>query len=305
MMLQAPLIPFSVKFPLYALFLGFLAAVPAHAGAIAKWSGLRNPCKVSAGDGVVKLDAKIGKFMELSYEEWRRAIFNVNRRFPGSRPWVTLAVGELPEKSAVALTPEQDEEFLARMDQLGVDVFLEVWPGKSDVPAAIDHWLGKFKPHRSVRGFGVDLEYYRPVVDDATAKAWDEKIKRHDPSYRLFLKHWRADHMPPTYRGNGDVIFICTSSEASVEFLTAEFAKWADHFAPSACAFQFGYPADEDGMDGKNTTGWWTLKDPIKDWGAAILSRIADPKQEIGLLWVCVKSGKSYNADWDLTEKKP
>lgn len=84
--------------------------------------------------------------------------------------------------------------------------------------------------------------------------------------------------------------------------MNADYTKWAEHFAPSACAFQIGYPADEDGMDGKNTTGWWKLKDPIKDWGNSLLAGIKHPKQEIGILWVCVKSGKTYNAKWDLTQ---
>ena len=108
--------------------------------------------------------------------------------------------------------------------------------------------------------------------------------------------------MPPTYRGKGDMIFINTSSEAEVDALNTEFARWAAHFAPSACAFQIGYPADEDGMDGKNTTGWWKLSDPIKDWGQSLIQKIESPKQEIGLLWVCVKSGKTYNTKWDLTK---
>src|SRR6185436_6132179 len=103
------------------------------------------------------------------------------------------------------------------------------------------------------------------------------------------------------YRGKGDLIFIDTSSEASVEELNAAYASWAAHFAPSACAFQIGYPADEDGMDGSNATGWWKLPDPIKDWGNSLLSKIDHPTQEIGILWVCVKSGKTYNAKWDLT----
>src|SRR6185436_19304775 len=52
----------------------------------------------------------------------------------------------------------------------------------------------------------------------------------------------------------------------------------------------------------KNTSGWWKLQDPIKNWGDSLLAKIGNPEQEIGLLWVCVKSGKSYNAHWDLTK---
>jgi hypothetical protein len=149
-----------------------------------------------------------------------------------------------------------------------------------------------------VKGLGVDLEYYKRV-DDESARLWEEKVKSHNPRYRLFLKHWELNFMPPNHRG--DILFINTSSEASVETLNTEYVQWAGHFAPAACAFQIGYPADEDGMDGRNTGGWWRLQDPIMNWGDALLSKINNPQQEIGLLWVCVKSGKSYNANWDMT----
>jgi hypothetical protein len=265
-----------------------------------KWTGLRIPSKVSAEDGATKLGTKIGKFTTLQNEESAHAIFNVNNRFQGSTPWATMAVGPVPD--APPVTPEAQDDFLKHMDDLGVDIFLEIYPRKTNhVVADIDQWLSRFKHHQAVKGLGVDLEYYKRV-DDASAMAWHERIKSHNPRYRMFLKHWEEAFMPPTYRGAGDVIFINTSSESSVEALNAEFTKWAAHFAPSACAFQIGYPADEDTMDGKNTGGWWKLQDPIKNWGDQLLARMTNSQQEIGLLWVCVKSGKSYNANWDIAQ---
>src|SRR5688572_31738544 len=84
------------------------------------WTGMRNPCKKSAEDGLneKQLGKKIGTFITLDgKEQWAQAIFNVNNRFPGSRPWVTWAVGEL--KDATPLTDEQHEEYLTHMDALG------------------------------------------------------------------------------------------------------------------------------------------------------------------------------------------
>lgn len=264
-----------------------------------RWSGLRNPCKISAEDGVTNLSRKIGRFIELENEQWAHAIFNVNNRFQGSAPWITMAVGEMPETTLPGA--EVQDRLLTYLDGMGVDVFLELMPRKTnEVAALIDTWLGKFKKHQCVKGLGVDLEFFKRA-DDAMAQAWDEKIKWHNQKYRLFLKHWEAGYMPPNYRGNGDLIFINTSSEASVEALNAEYVEWAKHFAPSACAFQIGYPADEDGMDGSKAKGWWRLQDPIKNWGDALLAGIKHPTQEIGLLWVTAKSGKSYNQNWDLT----
>jgi hypothetical protein len=271
-----------------------LVAEPA---ATLKWSGMRIPPKISAKDGVTPLGTKIGTFLELEPGETAHAIFNVNNRFQGSKPWATLAVGVVPDGPPAL--PEVQERVLERMAALGVDIFLEIYPRKTDdVGAAIDLWLGKFKARKCVRGMGVDLEYFKRV-DDSLAKDWDNRIKSHDPTYRMLLKHWEQPFMPPTYRS--DIIFINTSSEAPVEALNAEFAQWAEHFAPAGCAFQIGYPADEDGMDGSNAKGWWRFQDPIKNWGETLLAKINNTGQEIALLWVCAKSAKSYNGHWDLT----
>jgi hypothetical protein len=271
-----------------------------------KWVGVRSPCKQSAEDGLneKQLGKKIGRFITLPDKQaWGNVIANVHNRFPNSKPWATWAVGNL--KGATPLIDEVHEEYLSYMDEQGVEIYLEVWPSGADVLQLIDTTLAKFAKHKCVAGFGVDLEYVKKAVDDATAKAWDERIKSVKPNYRLFLKHWEISHFPPAYRGaKNDMIFINTSSEAPMADLDKEFATFAEHFAPCACAFQIGYPADEDAMDGSNKSGWWTLKDSIKEWGDDLLSRIKSPTQEIGILWVCVKSGKTYNARWDLTTER-
>jgi len=196
-----------------------------------KWTGMRNPCKVSAEDGVTKLGTKIGTFVTLRNEEWGHAIFNVNNRFQGSTPWTTMAVGPVPDATTPA--PEAQDALFKYLGSLGVEVFLEIYPRKTnDVSAEIDKWLSRFKGHPCVKGLGIDLEYYKRV-DDAAAKAWDERIKAHNPQYRMFLKHWEQGYMPPSYRGKGDIIFINTSSEASVEALNADFTQWAARFAPA------------------------------------------------------------------------
>jgi hypothetical protein len=267
-----------------------------------KWSGARIPAKISAGDGVTKLGTKIGTFLTpTNAEDVAQIVFNVNNRLPGTHPWTTLAV-KAPDAAPIA--PDVLRNILLRMDELGVDIFLEIYPRKTnDVLASLDaySWVASTTPHKCIKGFCVDLEYYKAVTDDA-AKAWDEKIKSRNASYRLALKHWEQNFMPPTYRGKGDLIFIDTSSESSIEELNSGFVDWANHFAPTAVAFQFGYPADEDGMNGSNTNGWWKLKDPVKDWSESLVSKINNPKQELGILWVTAKSGKTYNANWDLTK---
>nr|WP_295922417.1 hypothetical protein [uncultured Dyadobacter sp.] len=270
------------------------------------WTGAWQPSRISSGDGITALDIKIGKFINLPKEQLAQVVFNVNNRFPGSQPWSTWAVGDMTglTPSHKGLTDAEHEAYLSYMDKLGVKVFLEIFPSKkanTDITREIDRWLGKFKHHSSIAGVGIDLEYYEKATD-AAARSWDERIKSHNPRYRLFIRHYSPDFMPPTYRGKGDLIFIDYASEATVEELNKGFTAWAKRFAPTACAFQIGYPADEDGMNGSNALGWWKLKDPVRDWGQMLLSGIANPGQELGLIWVTARSGKSYHQQWDLTK---
>lgn len=296
-----------------------IAAVPrrqakpniSKASASFKWTGAWQPTRRSAGDGITKLDIKIGHFITLPKESLANVIFNVQNKFPGSAPWATWAVGDLSRITPAypGISDATHEAWLYYMDRLGVRVYLEIFPFKAnskkgitatDIPAEMEIWLKKFKHHRCVVGMGIDLEYLGKATDSAVA-IWDAKLKSVKPSYRLFLRHYNPDFMPPTYRGKGDLIFINDASEGKLDELNKGFADWANRFAPTACAFQLGYPADEDGMNGSAEQGWWRLSDPVKDWGDAILPLIRDPKQELGYIWVTAQSGKSYNTDWDLT----
>src|SRR4051812_43583295 len=182
---------------LMVVFLGLTVSI-ASAGDL-KWSGARVPSKLSAGDGVTKLGVKIGTFLTpTNAEDVAQIVFNVNHRLPGSRPWATLAV-QVPD--AAPISPEGTGKILSPLDELGVDIFLEIYPRKTnDVVALLDgdSWIAESVKHKCVKGFCVDLEYYKAVTDDM-AKAWDEKIKSRDATYRLALKHWQQDFMPPTY----------------------------------------------------------------------------------------------------------
>jgi hypothetical protein len=263
-----------------------LASVEASA-ATYKWAGGRSPSKKGDTPG------KQGDFILLaSPDEWVNVVGNVQRRLGGPSPWVTWAVGPLKEKAA-AITDEQrrHEEHLLAFDKGGIDVFLEIWPGKGEnVAELMGMWLEKFGKHPSIAGFSVDLEWHRGI-DDTTAEAWDKALKAKNPKYRLMLKHWDVAAMPSAYAKKSDVICVNMSSELELAAMAKEFAAWANALAPGAVAFQVGYPWDES---------WWKdLKDPIKDTGNALLEGVTSPTQEIGFLWVTTKS--SLTAGWDMT----
>jgi hypothetical protein len=229
---------------------------------------------------------------------WQKAIDAMSDRFPGSTRGAIWIVGELKRPTSCRLffpsdgkaypniefaETDKHEEFLSHFDKTGTKVFLQVEPAQADLPTLIDVVLGRYKHHPCVIGFGVDVEWYRESdkpgwgipVDDETARQWEARVKAHNPTYRLFLKHWELNWMPKTYRG--DIVFIDDGQEVKSldELLDAFQNRWADHFSPSPVFFQIGYNSDKP---------WWqNLDNPPLTIGRAIAQRV---KQSCGIIWV-------------------
>jgi hypothetical protein len=153
-----------------------------------------------------------------------------------------------------------NEQTLTLFDEKGFQVWLQVEPGNASVDELIDIVLDQFKQHPSVVGFGIDVEWYKSTkgpegqpITDEEAKRWVAAIRKHNPNYRLFLKHWEKEWMPPTERDG--IFFVDDSQEfESFDALVNEFTDWGKTFAPSPVGFQYGYPADKP---------WWkNLSDP-------------------------------------------
>jgi hypothetical protein len=231
-------------------------------------------------------------------EAWQVAIDTMRGDFPGATPCAIWIVGKFKRPTTCLLFfpsggqahpniefegPDQNERFLSHFDKTGTKVFLQVEPAQAEVPTLINLVLGRYGHHPCVIGFGVDVEWYREAdrpgwgipVDDETARQWEARVKAHNPSYRLFLKHWDPNWMPKTYRG--DIIFIDDGQEVKNldELLDAFQNRWADHFYPSPVFFQIGYNSDKP---------WWqNLDDPPRTIGRAIAQRV---KQSCGIIWV-------------------
>ncbi len=174
-----------------------------------------------------------------------------------------------------------NEKALTLFDEKGFEVWLQVEPGNASVDELIDIVLNQYKHHPSVVGFGIDVEWYKstsgpqgqPIADEG-AKRWVAAVRKHNPDYQLFLKHWEKDWMPPTER---DGIFFVDDSQQfdSFDEMVNEFSDWGKAFAPAPVGFQYGYPADKI---------WWQdLQDPPTDIGQALLEDIPNIK---GLFWV-------------------
>jgi hypothetical protein len=229
--------------------------------------------------------------------EWETAVRAMSDYYPGSTPVAVWIVGRFNRPRtcrlefpgvATAVTnvqftdADKHEAYLDAFDRAGIKVFLQVEPGNADMKTLIDLVLGRYGRHPCVIGFGVDVEWYREAdrpkagvpVDDATGRQWEGWVKAHNPSYRLFIKHWNQLWLCPTYRG--DIVFVDDSQIVkSADALVAEFEAFGKYFKPNVVMFQIGYPSDRP---------WWSrLAVPPQTLGQAIAAKVEQP---CGIIWV-------------------
>ncbi len=219
----------------------------------------------------------------------------MSAKFEGSHPETIWIVGNFmgDGKTYLSFNAETDDpnitsgyvdmnaQTLDLFDQNGFKVWLQVEPGNADMLTLIDLVLNQYKHHPSIIGFGVDVEWYKsdgsPVgtpITDEEAQAWVNAIRAHNPNYRLFLKHWETDFMPPTYRDG--IVFINDSQQfESFEHLMEDFTAWGEYFSPAPVGYQYGYPADK---------AWWQeLQDPPGEIGTRLVNTIPNTTS---LFWV-------------------
>lgn len=228
-------------------------------------------------------------------EYWLSVGQEMSSRFPNSHPEAIWIVGNFLGDGMTYLSfhaPTDDphvtsgyvdmnDQTLSLFDQHGFKIWLQVEPANADMLMLIDLVLNQYKHHPSVIGFGVDVEWYKSdgsplgtTISDAEAEAWVKAIRAHNPEYKLFLKHWETEYMPPSYRDG--IVFINDSQQFdSFDHMLREFTAWGEHFAPASVGFQYGYPADK--------TWWKDLQDPPGDIGNALIENISNTAS---LFWV-------------------
>jgi len=226
-------------------------------------------------------------------EYWADVGQQMASRFPEATPQAIWIVGIVSGKGAFLNFPaeptdrliywsqeDDNEETLALFDEEGVQVWLQVEPGNAPVEELIHIMLDQYGHHPCVVGVGVDVEWYQSyaqpegkAVSDAEAEAWLAAARSHG-DYRLFLKHWLIEKMPPTTRDG--ILFVDDSQGfSSMDAMVEEFTEWGEAFAPAPVAFQYGYDSDRK---------WWQeLDDPPGEIGEQILNAV--PNTE-GLYWV-------------------
>ncbi|WP_166742696.1 S-layer homology domain-containing protein, partial [Paenibacillus castaneae] len=251
---------------------------------------------------------------------WQHITDQMDGYFPGAQPTYVWIVGRLDSGVGIGGTrlefekPNDDvdyaalnisfgpptkaghlshEDYLNYFDEHGIKVFLQVEPGFADMKTLMDLIFDKYGHHSSVIGWGVDVEWYYGIsedaglpVTDALAKDWDEHLKSINPTYRMFLKHYSMRWLPPTYRS--DILF-CNDSQSigsidgevtgmyddTMGFIP-EFKAFADFFYPNDVLYQIGYRPD--------AMWYYTLDEPVIKTLSERLAEVT--RQKIGIAWV-------------------
>ena len=177
---------------------------------------------------------------------------------------------------------DYNEAPLTAFDSTGVRIWLQVESGSANVDSLIELVMARYKRHRCVVGFGIDVEWLdwktnsggRKLTDSLELKRWEEHVRKFDTTYTMFVKHYAKSWMPAKYRGT--LLFVDDSQEfTSFSSMLSEFKTWGSTFAPSDVAFQFGYPID--------STWWKTYSDPAGYISNQLFSQIPNA---VGMVWV-------------------
>ncbi len=236
-----------------------------------------------------------------SKEEWIKHAGLIGSQFEGAAPAFVWIVGHVegngsqkscilnfpldkPVVNATGFPLDENKEFLDMCDAKGYQVWLQIEPGDTDIVEIAYQTMKYYKNHPSVMGFGVDVEWYKPAntdgygtpITDELAEQIDRAVKKVDPRFNFFLKHWDEEWMPPTYRS--DIIFVNDSQgHGTLTNMQNGFGAWAEHFAPNTVVYQIGYEADYK--------IWNQLDNPVKEIGDLLAEGCAED-QNCGIIWV-------------------
>ena len=175
------------------------------------------------------------------------------------------------------------EEYLDKFDQLGYSVWLQVEPGYADLVTLAKLVLDRYGHHPCVKGFGIDVEWHRPIegsdagtrLSDADARKVLSTIREYNKSYTLFVKHWMSSYLPSKMEG---LIYVNDSQQfGSLDEVRADFSTWAAKYAPQPVMFQIGYNADK--------WLWSEYENPARDFGTFIAEGCKSGN-DIGIIWV-------------------
>lgn len=186
------------------------------------------------------------------------------------------------------------EDYLNALDNAGYSVWLQVEPGNADLVELAKEVINHYKHHSSVKGFGIDVEWYKRADNRNGMKLSSDgdepktvskvltAVKAINSDYTVFVKHWDERWLPDPKEGlvfvNDSQGFRSSESKTALQRMCEEFADWAETYAPCPVMFQIGYDSDESKI-------WGSMENPAEELGMAIIAE-CNTSNDIGIIWV-------------------
>ncbi|MFH0904519.1 MAG: hypothetical protein V1854_04945 [Methanobacteriota archaeon] len=133
------------------------------------------------------------------------------------------------------------DTMLSAFDAANMDVILQVEPGNADMPTLSGLIMNKFKSHPCVKGFGIDVEWYRNgiAIPSSVVNGMLTAIHAVNPAYKLVIKHFDASFLPVGVAGVTYLMDSC--GMGSFSSAVSEYVAWANHFSGSELGYQMLY----------------------------------------------------------------
>ncbi|MBR2281966.1 MAG: hypothetical protein IJ863_05020 [Spirochaetales bacterium] len=196
---------------------------------------------------------------------------------------LTFPLSKSIEYAKGTKTDDFYEDYLDAFDAAGYLVWLQVEPGNADLVELAKEVMTRYRHHSCVKGFGIDVEWYRPAGTDGegsilTATVANKVLKAVrdiDPEYTVFVKHWDYRRLPVATDG---FVYVNDSQQfSSLDHVADEFSDWSAHFYPCPVMFQIGYNADR--------WIWNTFSNPAEEFGQYIVDNMKTGN-DVGIIWV-------------------
>lgn len=234
--------------------------------------GMQDPQSVCQGPGAYSKACTV----QPSY--WVNAAKGMSLQFSGSIPGGIYTIGYI-ENTPRTMMPNELSSDLAGMsyvdidspgnqaspntmltafDAAGMNIILAVEPGNADINQLAIKILNKYKNHPSVKGFGIDNEWYKGLSGNVTmtaaqATSFRDAIETVNPNYKTVIKHFTTTMLP---KGIARIIYLTdTCNFNSLTEAVTNYVDWATYFNGSQVGYQFGYDKFEVGLP--DDQAWW------------------------------------------------
>jgi hypothetical protein len=161
------------------------------------------------------------------------------------------------------------EPFLSAFDAAGMEVILQVEPGRADISQLATMILNNFKNHPCVVGFGVDVEWWNSSgnsnsnpIPVSVVNSLVNAVHAINPLYKVVLKHYDPSVLPTGIFGVTYLLDGCGYN--SFNEAVSDYVNWAQTFSSpnTDIGYQMLYVSIGEDCTPNDHNWWGSLNNP-------------------------------------------